>query len=113
MIPKSLLVGERRIFGGSTAVIIRYMKRGRLIVALIVICVVAVGAIGIWQYRSLRVAHSSFDDYYAFRGCTKLLTRTDTDGTCVTRSGKTIKIVEYQGRWFLDGDLPCKTGLCW
>ena len=61
----------------------------------------------IYYVRYLDKAHSSFENYYAFRGCTKLLSKTDIDGTCMISSGQTIKIVKYQGKWFLDGDLPC------
>lgn len=57
----------------------------------------------------LRKAHSTFENYYDFRGCTKLLQRTEEYGICQIKSGKTIKIVRYNGRWFLDGDLP----VCW
>lgn len=61
----------------------------------------------------LRDAHSSFDKYYAFRGCQQLIEKTDTYGLCKVASGETIKIVKYQERWFLDGDLPvCSFGLC-
>lgn len=66
-----------------------------------------------WWVHKLNVAHSTFENYYAFRGCERLIERTDSYGTCVTNSGKTIKIVQYEGRWFLDGDLPCKRGICW
>ena len=53
----------------------------------------------------LVVAHSSFDEYYKFRGCTELLERTDTYGRCMTSRG-VIKIVLFEGKWYLDGDLP-------
>jgi len=54
----------------------------------------------------LNVAHSSFENYYNFRGCTELMEKTDTYGTCRISSGKTIKIVKYNDKWYLDGDLP-------
>jgi hypothetical protein len=63
-------------------------------------------AFGTYQYFYLKKAHSTFENYYAFRGCTELITRTDDYGICKTKSGETIKIVKYQGKWFLDGDLP-------
>ena len=62
---------------------------------------------GAYQVYSLDKAHSTFENYYAFRGCTQLISRTDTEGVCRTASGATVKIVKYQGKWFLDGDLPC------
>jgi purine-cytosine permease-like protein len=62
---------------------------------------------GIYQIRMLDKAHSTFENYYAFRGCTKLISRTDDAGFCQVANGETIKIVKFQGKWFLDGDLPC------
>jgi hypothetical protein len=61
----------------------------------------------------LRRAHSSFENYYAFRGCKELLQKTDSYGICRTDGGNTIKIVLYNGRWYLDGDLPvCYFNIC-
>lgn len=55
----------------------------------------------------LNIAHSTFDNYYNFRGCTQLINKTQDYGFCKISSGETIKIVKYQGKWYLDGDLPC------
>lgn len=61
----------------------------------------------------LRRAHSSFQNYYAFRGCVSLVKKTDTYGICKLSSGKQIKLVKYQNKWYLDGDLPvCKFNFC-
>jgi hypothetical protein len=61
----------------------------------------------------LRRAHSSFENYYAFRGCKQLLQKTDGFGICKTDSGDVIKIVLYEGKWYLDGDLPvCYFNIC-
>jgi hypothetical protein len=73
---------------------------------LIVIVFVAVVLVGALQVRALNKAHSTFANYYKFRGCTQLVTKTSSYGVCKTSSGKTIKIVQYQGKWYLDGDLP-------
>ena len=54
----------------------------------------------------LRKAHGAFEDYFTFRGCVELLDRTDTSGTCKTSTGEILKIVKYQNKWYLDGDLP-------
>ena len=54
----------------------------------------------------LRQAHSSFEGYFAFRGCTELLEKTDYYGLCRDSHGETIRIVNYEGKWYLDGDLP-------
>jgi hypothetical protein len=62
---------------------------------------------GINQVLFLRKAHSTFENYYAFRGCIQLVKKTQDYGLCKLNSGRTIKIVKYQGAWYLDGDLPC------
>jgi hypothetical protein len=75
-----------------------------------IICVI-IGAIILFAAADwvciLQKAHSTFENYYAFRGCKELLSKTDDAGYCRTASGQTIKIVKFQGKWFLDGDLPC------
>lgn len=78
-----------------------------LLIAIIIL------AMGIWQYFYLKKAHSTFNNYFAFRGCQELLIKSDAYGICKTKDGKTIKIVLYQGRWFLDGDLPNGKFLDW
>jgi hypothetical protein len=60
----------------------------------------------IYWINVLQTAHSTFENYYKFRGCTDLINKTDGYGFCKTDSGQVIKIVKYQNRWFLDGDLP-------
>jgi len=76
------------------------------IIIFIVILLIAIFIAGIWWVLYLRKAHSNFDDYFAFRGCAKLIERQSDYGTCQVKSGETIKIVKYQDRWYLDGDLP-------
>ena len=61
---------------------------------------------GIYWLNILNVAHSSFENYYNFRGCVQLIEKTDTFGTCKISSGETIKMVRFQDKWYLDGDLP-------
>jgi hypothetical protein len=70
------------------------------------IAILAVVVLSAYQVHRLRVAHSSFENYYAFRGCVELLAKTDTSGLCKLSSGQTIKLVKYQNKWYLDGDLP-------
>jgi len=65
------------------------------------------------QSQALKKAHSTFENYYVFRGCTKLLKRTPTYGICQISQGQTIKIVEFHNKWYLDGDLPiCLFNIC-
>jgi hypothetical protein len=82
------------------------MKNKKIYYALILIILVVVAIFGIKQVRILNVAHSSFDNYYRFRGCEKLIEKTDTYGTCTTYSGERIKIVLISGKWYLEGDGP-------
>ena len=72
---------------------------------LIALAVIFVG-FGVYWVLYLQKAHSSFDNYYSFRGCRTLVEKTDTYGICKLQDGSNIKIVLYQGKWFLDGDLP-------
>jgi hypothetical protein len=58
------------------------------------------------EVAGVEKAHSTFENYYAFRGCEQLLTRTADAATCRLGSGNTITIVRFRGRWYLDGDLP-------
>lgn len=62
---------------------------------------------GVYQAQMLAKAHNTFENYYSFRGCEKLISRTDTEGVCQLKSGEMIKIVKVDKRWFLDGDLTC------
>ena len=81
---------------------------------IVIVVVLIIVVIGINQVFVLRKAHSTFEDYYAFRGCVQLLERTADYGTCKIASGQVIKIVKYQNKWYLDGDLPwgCLGGVC-
>ena len=81
----------------------------------LIVGIVVVGLIiAVHQVITLRKAHSTFENYYAFRGCVALIDKTDTYGHCRLASGQTIKLVKYQGKWFLDGDLPwgCVGKIC-
>lgn len=81
-------------------------------IVLIVILLIIIFAGSWWLY--LRKAHSTFENYYAFRGCAQLLEKTDDYGVCKLDSGEVIKIVKFKEKWYLDGDLPwaCMGRLC-
>ena len=81
-------------------------KEKRPLLILVYLAILAVVSFGLYQIHTLNVAHSSFENYYKFRGCVELLEKTDTYGTCKLASGQTIKLVQINGRWFLDGDGP-------
>jgi hypothetical protein len=80
------------------------IKKGFMIAVIIIILMIL--GIGISQFFILQQARSSFDNYYAFRGCTQLIQKTDTYGTCKLSSGETIEIVEIGNKWYLAGDEP-------
>ena len=75
---------------------------------IILICslILAIGVFAAYKIYTLRSAHSSFENYYAFRGCVQLIERTDTYGICRLTSGETIKLVNIKDKWYLDGDGP-------
>ncbi len=83
-------------------------QKKKIIIAVIVLVLVVVAgvALALDQYFVLKKAHSTFDNYYAFRGCTQLVSRTDTSGVCKTASGDTITIVLINGKWYLQDDGP-------
>ncbi len=82
------------------------IKTRIILIVLILVTAIAL-CFGIYWTLYLQKAHSTFENYYAFRGCTQLLSKTDLYGICKTNSGQVIKIVRFQGKWYLDGDLPC------
>jgi hypothetical protein len=94
------MAGEGIMLGMKTK-----LRRNLIIIAVAAIVLVIL-AVGINQVIMLRKAHSTFDNYYAFRGCARLLEKTDTYGICKTTSGSTIKIVEIGNGWYLEGDGP-------
>ena len=84
------------------------MKLGnkKTILVVIGLVVIVFAALAVDQFLVLQKAHSTFDNYYAFRGCAQLISRTDVSGICKTGSGATITIVEIGGKWYLQGDGP-------
>ena len=71
-----------------------------------VILFIIFGIIALHQFFTVQKAHSNFENYYAFRDCKQLVTKTDTYGTCKLSDGKIIKIVKFNNKWYLDNDLP-------
>lgn len=71
------------------------------------ILIVIVGAIFLtYQVYTTNLAHTTFERYYAFRGCIQLIDKTDTYADCKLANGQTIKIVLINGKWYLNGDGP-------
>ncbi len=76
------------------------------IIIFVVILIIVVFVFGVFEFFSLRKAHSTFENYYTFRNCSRLLAKTDDFGFCETKSGGIIKLVKIDNKWFLDGDGP-------
>ncbi len=90
-------------------------KRILLVAGLTLAVVIMLAFFGscLYQFEILQKAHSSFENYYSFRGCVNLVSRGPDYGYCSLANGQIIKIVQYQGGWYLDGDLPrCFLGIC-
>ena len=73
---------------------------------IIIITAIIFLAVCVYWIFYLRWAHSTFDNYYKFRGCATLISKTDEAGFCKLNDGSTIKLVKFNGKWYLDGDLP-------
>ena len=78
----------------------------RKVVWFLIIIFLILLAFCIYWIGYLQIAHSTFENYYAFRGCVQLIEKTDTYGICKLSSGQTIKLVKFKNKWYLDGDLP-------
>ena len=82
------------------------IRNEHFLIVVITIIAAFIINIAVAQVFIVQSAHSSFDNYYKFRGCSELISRSDDSATCKLPSGETIKIVKYQNKWYLDGDLP-------
>ena len=82
------------------------MLRNKNIIGVIATLVFLGIALFLYQSHKLNIAHSTFENYYAFRGCVQLVDRTDTYGDCKLADGRVIKLVLINGKWYLDGDGP-------
>lgn len=92
--------------------LMKFLKNNKIIIAILLL-VILIFVFGINQVFFLRKAHSTFENYYAFRGCAQLLKKAPDYGLCKTNTGQIIKIVKFQNKWYLDGDLPnCISNIC-
>lgn len=83
------------------------LNKNKIIIISVILLATLFFSFGIYQVLYLQRAHSTFGNYYAFRGCAQLVSKNDNYGFCKLASGQTIKIVKFQGKWYLDEDLPC------
>lgn len=81
-------------------------KQVKKLILIILFMLLSLSVLAIYWINYLQIAHSTFDNYYKFRGCADLINKTENYGFCKINSGQIIKIVKYENRWFLDGDLP-------
>lgn len=89
------------------------MLKNKAVISIISLVVLLVVIFGIYEIYVTDKAHKTFENYYAFRGCIQMMSRTADSGTCKTGSGQTIKIVKFNDQWYLDGDLPtCWNNIC-
>lgn len=82
------------------------LKNHLVLIAIICAVIVGGGVLFYVKVKYLTIAHSTFENYAQFRGCTNIASKTDAKGTCTTSSGEKVKIVKFNGQWYLDGDLP-------
>jgi len=80
--------------------------KNKIVIITVLLAVLLIFIFMLNQWLYLRKAHSTFENYYAFRGCISLVKRTNDYGICKLSSGQEIKIVRFQNRWYLNGDLP-------
>lgn len=87
--------------------------RNKILVFIGIFIVIIFLILAVKQVLKVNKAHTTFENYYAFRGCVRLISKTNNYGLCKTNSGKIIKIVKYKEKWYLDGDLPiCYFNIC-
>jgi hypothetical protein len=86
------------------------MKANKKIIIIFSVLLLLIIISGVYYIIYLKIAHSTFEKYYKFRGCVELINKTENYGFCKINYGETIKIVKYQNKWYLDGDLPVSCG---
>jgi hypothetical protein len=84
----------------------RNVLKHKLLFSCVGVLFIGLLAFGAYQVYVLNKAHSTFNNYYAFRGCVQLIKKEPTYGICKTNTGQTIEMVLYHGKWYLKGDLP-------
>ena len=82
-------------------------RKNLLIILAVIIIFCALGFFVIHQMTTTYNAHNTFDGYCKWRGLVVVNKFSDYGYCQDLRTGKEFKIVLYNGRWFLDGDLPC------
>ena len=83
------------------------MKKYKIIIIVCSVLILLFGAFVTYQVITTNLAHNTFDGYCKWRGLT-VVSQTSDYGYCKNETnGMQYKMVLYQGKWYLDGDLPC------
>lgn len=94
----------------TKSLLTQYMKyvmhstKAKIIAGLILVVILVLLIAGIQQVTMLHKAHSTFQNYVAFRGCTQIISQTTTSGICKTATGEIINLVKQNDKWYLAGD---------
>jgi hypothetical protein len=59
----------------------------------------------IYQIVTTRKAHQTFEGYCHWRGL-EVVNKSADYGFCADKYGNEFKIVSFNGKWYLNGDLP-------
>ncbi|MDE1848871.1 MAG: hypothetical protein KGH55_02470 [Nanoarchaeota archaeon] len=83
------------------------MNKSILIASFVIsiILFVSVSSLSIYQIITTYEAHAALEGYCHWRGL-QVVNQSETFGYCKDSSGETYKIVLFDGRWYLNGDLP-------
>jgi hypothetical protein len=82
-------------------------KRNIFIILILLILLILIGSFVAYQMITTIKAHETFEGYCKWRGLAVESKGSDF-GYCKNLStGKVDKIVLFEGRWYLNGDLPC------
>jgi uncharacterized protein YpmB len=83
------------------------MKKKILIISLIFSILLLIIIAGLFIYWAITTyqAHATFEGYCNWRGL-EVINQSSNFGYCKDVSGQVYKIVLFNGRWYLDGDLP-------
>jgi hypothetical protein len=70
--------------------------------------IILLGIFAFIQIKTIQKAHEAFDGYCKWRGL-EIVSKSDNFGYCRdAKSGKEFKMILFDGKWYLDGDLPPK-----
>jgi hypothetical protein len=80
--------------------------KNKILWAVVIFLALIGGIFFVFENHRLNVAHSTFENYYAFRGCSELVEKTDTSARCKLSDSSVITLVKINDKWYLEGDGP-------